>query len=93
MKLTINSIDFEFAKTESLSAVMSKINASEAGVNLTYSSISDQFTMTAKNSMQDNIDITETPGSGNLMTALGLTTGVGGTGATETLGKKCHTVG
>ena len=88
VKLTINSIDFEFAKTESLSAVMSKINASEAGVNLTYSSISDQFTMTAKNSgAGDNIDITETPGNGNLMTALGLTTGVGGTGATETLGK------
>lgn len=85
VKLTINSIDFEFAKTESLSAVMSKINASDAGVNLTYSSISDQFTMTAKNSgAGDNIDITETPGNGNLMTALGLT---GGTGATETLGK------
>ena len=64
---------------------MSKINASEAGVNLTYSSISDQFTMTAKNSgAGDNIDITETPGNGSLMTALGLT---GGTGATETLGK------
>ncbi|WP_026394864.1 flagellar filament capping protein FliD [Acetobacterium malicum] len=88
VKLTINSIDFEFAKTESLSSVMSKINASEAGVNLTYSSISDQFTMTAKNSgAGDNINITETPGNGNLMTALGLTTGVGGTGATETLGK------
>ncbi|MDD3305791.1 MAG: flagellar filament capping protein FliD [Acetobacterium sp.] len=71
VKLTINSIDFEFDKTESLSSVMSKINSSDAGVNLSYSSINDQFTMTAKNSgAGDNIQISET--SGNLMTALGL---------------------
>lgn len=78
VKLTINSIDFEFDKTETLSSVMSKINASDAGVTLAYSSINDQFTMTAKNSgAGDNIIVSETAGSGNLMTALGLTTATG----------------
>ncbi|UYO63843.1 flagellar filament capping protein FliD [Acetobacterium wieringae] len=78
VKLTINSINFEFDKTETLSSVMSKINASDAGVTLAYSSISDQFTMTAKNSgAGDNIVVSETAGSGNLMTALGLTTATG----------------
>lgn len=74
LKLTINSIDFEFDKSEKLSSVISKINASDAGVNLSYSSINDQFTMTAKNSgAGENIQISET--AGNLMTALGLTAG------------------
>ncbi|WP_286947119.1 flagellar filament capping protein FliD [Acetobacterium sp. UBA5834] len=78
VKLTINSIDFEFDKTETLSSVMSKINASDAGVTLAYSSINDQFTMTAKNSgAGDNIVIAET--AGNLMTALGLTIATGAT--------------
>jgi len=84
VKLTINSIDFEFDKTESLSSVMSKINSSDAGVTLSYSAINDQFTMTAKNSgAGENMVTSETAGSGNLMTALGLTTG---TGATATAG-------
>lgn len=82
-KLTINSINFEFDKTESLSSVMSKINSSDAGVTLSYSTINDQFTMTAKNSgAGENIVTSETAGSGNLMTALGLT----GIGATATAG-------
>lgn len=82
-KLTINSINFEFDKKESLSSVMSKINSSDAGVTLSYSTINDQFTMTAKNSgAGENIVTSETAGSGNLMTALGLT----GIGATATAG-------
>lgn len=80
VKLSINSIDFEFDKTETLSSVMSKINASDAGVTLAYSSINDQFTMTAKNSgAGDNIVVSETAENGNLMTALGLTTATGAT--------------
>lgn len=76
LKLTINAIEFEFDKTEKLSSVISKINASDAGVNLSYSSINDQFTMTAKNSgAGDNIQISEA--SGNLMTSLGLTAATG----------------
>lgn len=82
MKLSINSVDFEFNKTDSLATVMSKINSSDAGVTMTYSSITDQFAMTAKNSgAGKNIDIKES--TGNLMSALGLTTA---TGAADTVG-------
>lgn len=71
-KFKINSVDFSFSKTDSLSTVMNKINSSEAGVKISYSSITDQFTMTADQSgVGNNIVISET--TGNLMTAFGLT--------------------
>ncbi len=75
-KFQINSVDFSFSKTDSLSTVMNKINTSEAGVKISYSSITDRFTMTADESgVGKNIAITES--SGNLMTAFGLTTTAG----------------
>jgi len=71
-RFTINSVEFEFSNTESISAVINKINASKAGVTLSYSSITDSFTMVAKNTgAGENINIQET--DGNLMSALGLT--------------------
>lgn len=83
-KFSINAVAFEFAKSDSLSTVMNKINSSEAGVSVTYSSITDSFSMIAKNSgIGDNIVISETAGNGNLMEALGLT----GTDAAVTQGK------
>ena len=81
-KFTINSTTFEFSSTDTFSSVINKINSSDAGVSISYSSISDKFTMTAKETGSgDNIVISET--SGNLLTALGLN----GSGATETAGK------
>jgi flagellar hook-associated protein 2 len=51
---------------------MRKINASDAGVTLSYSSITDSFTMVAKETgAGENIKIEQT--QGNLMEALGLT--------------------
>ena len=77
-KFSINSVDFEFDKEESLSTIMNKINASKADVTLSYSSITDSFTMVAKNTgTGENINIQET--DGNLMTALGLTPESGAT--------------
>jgi len=74
--VTINSVDFSFSKTDSLSTVMNKINNSEAGVKIAYSSITDRFTMTAAESgVGNNVAITET--TGNLMTAMGLTSAGG----------------
>lgn len=71
-KLTINSITFEFKKEDSLSSVMNKINNSNANVTLSYSSITDKFTMIAKNSGSgQNIVIKDT--QGNFMETLGLT--------------------
>ncbi|MGV8906031.1 MAG: flagellar filament capping protein FliD [Acetobacterium sp.] len=84
-KMTINSVKFEFNKTDTLATVMSKINSSSAGVTLGYSSISDKFTLTAKNSgAGENIAITEPETQGNLLASMGLTLGAG---AVNTLGK------
>lgn len=70
-KVKINSVEFTFNKDESLTSIMNKINSSTAGVTLSYSSITDKFTMASKTSgMGENIVISET--SGNLMSALGL---------------------
>lgn len=78
----INGVSFNFSNTETLASIMDKINSSSAGVTITYSSITDKFTMTAKDSGSgDNVVISET--SGNLMTALGLT---GASGAQTTAG-------
>lgn len=72
IKFKINSVDFTFEETDSLSTVMSRVNSSTAGVTLEYSSISDKFTMTSKTSgVGDNIDISET--GSNLMTLFGMT--------------------
>jgi len=85
-KLTINSVKFEFSKTDTLSTVMSKINSSDAGVTMSYSSISDKFTMTAKNSgAGENIVINDD--QGNLLVSMGLTLG---SGATVTKGENAN---
>lgn len=82
VKFTINSVDFTFEETDSLSTVMSRINSSDAGVTLNYSSISDKFTMTADTSgVGDNINISET--ESNLMTLFGMT----GANSTEVKGQ------
>ena len=71
-KFTINAIEFEFNKADSLSTVIDRINSGRAGVTISYSYITDRFTMTSKEQgLGENIVITET--HGNLMTAFGLT--------------------
>lgn len=71
-EFSINGVDFSFDSSATLSTVMSKINSSKAGVTLTYSSITDRFTMTATASgAGDNISISDK--TGNLMSAFGLT--------------------
>lgn len=71
-KFSINSVEFEFDRSVSLTEIMRKINASDAGVTLSYSSITDSFTMVAKETgAGENIKIEQT--QGNLMEALGLT--------------------
>jgi len=84
-KTTINGVKFEFNRTDSLSTVMSRINSGSAGVAISYSSITDKFSMIATNSgIGNNIVITEPETQGNLMGAFGLT---GATGAVVDPGK------
>lgn len=78
---SINGKQFSFKSTDTLTSVMSKVNASDAGVTMAYSFITDKFTLTSKVSgAGDNIKITES--TGKLMESLGLT----GTGAGTTEG-------
>ena len=72
-KFTINNIAFTFDSTASVSDVISSINSSDAGVTLSYSAITDKFTMTSNTEgAGNNISISET--QGNLLSAFGLTT-------------------
>jgi len=81
-KFTINGVNFEFASDTSLSKMISQINSSKAGVTISYSNITDKFTMTADNTGSgDNLVVSDT--SGTLMAALGLTSVTG----TVTAGK------
>ncbi|TYC85976.1 hypothetical protein FXB42_08965 [Acetobacterium wieringae] len=78
---SINGKQFNFKSTDTLSAVISKVNTSDAGVTMSYSSITDKFTLTSKVSgAGDNIKVTESPGG--LMESLGLA----GAGAKKTDG-------
>lgn len=43
----INGVKFEFQKQDTIASVISKINSSDAGVKLSYSSITDKFTLTS----------------------------------------------
>ena len=60
INLTINGIDFEFDKTDTLNDMMSEINSSDAGVTMKYSQTSDTFIITAdKTGAGNKISITE----------------------------------
>lgn len=72
MTVTINSVDFTFSSTDTLASVMSSINSSDAGVTMSYSSITGKFSLTADDTGSgENIVVEES--AGNLFTALGLT--------------------
>lgn len=69
-EFTINDIDFSFTNDDSLDKVISTVNSSLAGVTLSYSSISDKFTMTAKETgAGENIKFSE-PDGNNLLASI-----------------------
>jgi flagellar hook-associated protein 2 len=75
---TINNVPITYnVNTDSLSAVLARINASTAGVTAAYDAASDRVVLTNKNTGDTGINIAET--TGNLLTALGLTTAAGST--------------
>lgn len=75
-KFTINAVEFEFNKTDSLITVMNQINSSDAKVTLSYSSVTDKFALIANDQgVGENIVIKQT--EGNLMSTFGLTEDAG----------------
>jgi flagellar hook-associated protein 2 len=67
---TINGVEFSFSSKDTLSSVISKVNASDASVNITYSSLEDRFVMTSKEyGAGFNIEMQDSIGS-NLLNSL-----------------------
>ncbi|MBO9405330.1 MAG: flagellar filament capping protein FliD [Thermomicrobium sp.] len=71
--LTINGVAIAYdTATDSLSTILNRINASNAGVTASYDSTSDRIVLTAKTTGSLAITVSDT---GNLATALGLASG------------------
>ncbi|MHB8077090.1 flagellar filament capping protein FliD [Desulfosporosinus fructosivorans] len=82
--LTINDVDFEFSSSMTLEEMMEEINASEAGVTMSYSSTSDSFVLAANQTgAGKTLDISEA-GSTFLQT-VGLTNYTAGEDAAATI--------
>lgn len=80
-RFTINGVDFSFDSSASISSVISAINASDAGVKISYSSTEDVFRIesTVSGAKAGNVNPFEMSQSeGNLLTVL---FGVGSSGA------------
>ncbi|MDR1158466.1 MAG: flagellar filament capping protein FliD [Oscillospiraceae bacterium] len=72
---TVNGRDFSFRSTDSLKTIMDTVNASDAGVTMRYSQITDTFTLEAKGSNA----LTVADGTGGFLAAVGLDGGAGST--------------
>ena len=71
-KFEINGVEFDVKDNASLRSIMNQINNSKAGVELTYSEVTDTFTMTSKaTGSGSEIKLSDT--TGNFLAALGLT--------------------
>lgn len=68
-KFSINGINFEFDETQSLANVVETINKSDANVTLSYSNVSDIFTLTSK-TLGQGVQIDCVESEGNLLNAL-----------------------
>src|SRR5690554_4668939 len=49
VNFTINGKEFSFSENDTLRALMSRVNSSDAGVTMSYSSLTDTFELTNKN--------------------------------------------
>jgi flagellar hook-associated protein 2 len=68
-EFTINGKTFTYSSSDTLATIITKINNSEAGVKITYSQLTDKFTMTSNESGSAS-DITFSDTSGGLLGAL-----------------------
>ncbi|WP_312643761.1 flagellar filament capping protein FliD [Hydrogenoanaerobacterium sp.] len=66
---TINGTKIEATKNDTLSSVINRINSSQAGVTVSYSSLQDSFTMESK-TMGEGVKIDMEQDVGNLLTVM-----------------------
>lgn len=71
---TINGVDFSFTGDTNVKDMMRSVNASEAGVKMTYSSLDNAFTITSSD-YGINSEITVQDGGEGLLSALGIGAG------------------
>jgi flagellar hook-associated protein 2 len=74
----VNGVSISWANTDSINGILSRINASAAGVTATYDPKLDKVNLTNSNTGAQNISLVDS--TGNLLQALNLT------GATQTFG-------
>ena len=71
---TINGVDFSFKGDTNVKDMMRSVNASDAGVKLTYSSLENSFTITSSDyGVNSKIELSD--GGEGLLSAMGLTAG------------------
>lgn len=68
-RFSINGVDFAFTRDDSIYTVMRKINDSSAGVRVSYSGLTDRFTMESVNTGA-GYGISTEQSQGNLLTAM-----------------------
>lgn len=68
-KFNINGVDFEFDSDSTVNDVVSKVNSSDAGVKLYFSSVSQSFEIATKNTGTSS-EIKMSQSSGNLLNSL-----------------------
>jgi flagellar hook-associated protein 2 len=71
-RFIINDVSITVNDGESVSSFMNKVNSSAAGVTITYSEVTDKFTLTSK-TQGEGQNIVMGDVNGNLLSALGLT--------------------
>lgn len=71
---TLNGVDFSFSGDTTISDMMKKVNASSAGVKMSYTTLTNQFIITS-NEYGKGQEITFSDGSEGLLNALGFNAG------------------
>ncbi|MDD3428655.1 MAG: flagellar filament capping protein FliD [Oscillospiraceae bacterium] len=82
-KFSINGVEFSISADRSLTSVMNEINNSSAGVKVTYSALTDRFSIEAKSTGENANGFTIEQTQGNLMTAM-----FGAAGSGNVIGKE-----
>lgn len=68
-RFSINGVDFAFSSSDTVASMLKAINASAAGVKMSYSAVTDQFKMEATSTgAQYGIEISQ--GTGNLLSVM-----------------------
>ena len=85
---TINGVSINVNTNDNLAAVISRINASAAGVTASYNADTNQVTLTSKSSGPQSIVVGSSGDTSNFLSAVGLS----GAGATTSIGTQAKVV-